>query len=68
MHDFIRDHRASIHEQWERAVRQLPCTRGLPYPRLGGHVPVLLDRVAEVVEALHLGEPREWGETPELHM
>jgi len=68
LHDFIRDHRASIHEQWERAVRQLPCTRGLPYPRLGGHVPVLLDQVAEVVEALHLGEPREWGETPELHM
>jgi PAS domain S-box-containing protein len=68
LHDFIRDHRASIHEQWERAVRQLPCTRGLPYPRLVGHLPLLLDRVAEMVEALHLGEVREWGETPELHM
>jgi PAS domain S-box-containing protein len=68
LHDFIRDHRASIHEQWERAVRQLPCTRGLPSPRLGGHLPVLLDRVAEMVEALHLGESRQWGETPELHM
>jgi PAS domain S-box-containing protein len=28
---------------------------------------MLLDRVAGMVEALHLGERREWGETPELH-
>jgi PAS domain S-box-containing protein len=68
LHDFIRERRTHILEHWERAVRQLPSTRGLPYPRLGTHLPVLLDGMARMMEALHQG--REHGalaETPELH-
>ncbi|MFL5351046.1 GAF domain-containing protein [Archangium sp.] len=68
LHDFIRERRAHILEHWERAVRQLPSTQGLPYPRLGGHLPVLLDRMARRMEALHQGrEHGELAETPELH-
>ena len=67
LQDFIREQRALIQEEWERAVRLLPCTRGLPYPRLGGHLPLLLERVAAMVDALHQGEPREVAELPELY-
>jgi PAS domain S-box-containing protein len=66
LHAFIRGHRSPIQEDWERAVRQLPCTQGLPYPRLGTHVPVLLERMAEMMEALHQGTPGGLAETPEL--
>jgi PAS domain S-box-containing protein len=66
LHGFIRSHRSLILEEWERAVRQLPCTRGLPYPRLGTHLPVLLDRMAGMLEALHQGAPGAWADTPEL--
>jgi signal transduction histidine kinase/putative methionine-R-sulfoxide reductase with GAF domain len=67
LHDFVRERRAHIQEQWERAVRLLPCTRGLPYPRLGGHLPLLLERVAERVAVPRHGERRELAEIPELH-
>ncbi|MFY0572043.1 GAF domain-containing protein [Archangium lansingense] len=66
LHDFIRGHRAHILEDWERAVRLLPSTRGLPYPRLGAHLPVLLERMAVMMEALHQGASGEWAETPRL--
>jgi len=66
LHDFIRGHRSLILEDWERVVRQLPCTRGLPYPRLGTHLPVLLERMAGMMEARHQGAPGGWAETPEL--
>ncbi|AKJ08113.1 sensory box histidine kinase [Archangium gephyra] len=66
LHDFIRGHRSHILEDWERAVRQLPCTRGLPYPRLGTHLPVLLERMAGMMEARHQGAPGGPAETPEL--
>ncbi|HEX8437496.1 MAG TPA: histidine kinase, partial [Archangium sp.] len=68
LHDFIRGHRMRIQEQWERAVRLLPSLQGLPNPRLGSHLPLLLDRVAGMVEGRHLGERREVAETPELHV
>ncbi|WP_395834264.1 GAF domain-containing protein [Archangium violaceum] len=67
LHEFIREHRSRILEHWERAVRLLPSTRGLPYPRLGTHLPLLLDRMAGMMEALHQGaEPGALAETPEL--
>jgi PAS domain S-box-containing protein len=66
LHDFLRAHRSLILEHWERAVRQLPGIQGLPHPRLGGHLPLLLDRMAGMMEALHQGDPVGLAETPEL--
>ncbi|MGZ3457815.1 MAG: GAF domain-containing protein, partial [Archangium sp.] len=66
LHEFIREHHSRILEHWERAVRLLPCTRGLPYPRLGAHLPMLLDRMAGMMEALYQGERTALAEIPEV--
>ncbi|HYO57328.1 ATP-binding protein [Archangium sp.] len=66
LHDFIRRHHSHILEHWERAVRQLPGTRSLPHPRLGSHLPLLLERMAGMMEALHHGEPGGLAEVPEF--
>ncbi|WP_233261476.1 GAF domain-containing protein [Vitiosangium sp. GDMCC 1.1324] len=67
LHDFLRAHRPRILEHWGWAVRQLPCTRGLPDPRLGAHLPALLERMARMMEALQHGEGYgELAEMPEL--
>jgi PAS domain S-box-containing protein len=65
--DFIRAQRTLILEEWERAVRVLPCTRQLASPRLLDHLPLLLERVASVVEGVHIGEQGSLEELPEIH-
>jgi PAS domain S-box-containing protein len=65
--DFIRERRAQILEEWERAVQWLPCPRQLPHPRLMGHLPLLLDRVADMVEGVHTGVRGSLEELPEIH-
>jgi PAS domain S-box-containing protein len=66
--DFIRDQRALILEDWERAVRLLPCNRESSHPRLLDHLPWLLDRVAELVEGVHTGEQGALEELPEAQV
>ncbi|MFL5355652.1 ATP-binding protein [Archangium sp.] len=65
--DFIRAQRTRILEEWERAVRLLPCPQQLPESRLLNHLPMLLERVASVVEGVHTGERGSLEELPELH-
>jgi signal transduction histidine kinase len=65
--DFIRTNRPHILAQWERAVRHMPCTRDLSHPRLMDHLPMLLARVADVVETVHTGEEKGLVELPAVH-
>jgi PAS domain S-box-containing protein len=65
--DFIRDQRALILEDWERADRLLPCTQEISHPRLLDHLPRLLERVAELVEGVHTGEQGSLEDLPEAH-
>jgi PAS domain S-box-containing protein len=65
--DFIRDQRDLILEEWERAVRRIPCARSLSHAGLLNHLPELLERVASVVEGAHDGEPPSLEDLPEIH-
>ncbi|PTL79444.1 ATP-binding protein [Vitiosangium sp. GDMCC 1.1324] len=65
--DFLRTQRPLILEEWERAVRRIPCTRQLSPPWLLDHLPQLLGRVADMVEEVHTGERGSLEELPELH-
>ncbi|WP_395808178.1 ATP-binding protein [Archangium minus] len=65
--DFIRAQRTVILEDWEHAVRRLPCARQLDSPHLLNHLPLLLDRVASLVEGVHTGERGSLEELPEIH-
>jgi PAS domain S-box-containing protein len=56
-----------ILEEWERDMRELPCARGLSHGRLLDHLPLLLERVAGVVEGVHSGEHGSLEEVPEIH-
>ncbi len=64
---FIREHRARLLQEWERAVRQLPYARDLSRPRLLDHLPDLLDRIAHVVETVRTGGHESLEELPEVH-
>ncbi|AKJ06718.1 PAS domain S-box-containing protein [Archangium gephyra] len=65
---FIRDNRARLLQEWERAVRRLPYARELSRPRLLDHLPDLLDRIAQVVETVRTGGGDESLEgLPEVH-
>ncbi|WP_239014458.1 sensor histidine kinase [Archangium violaceum] len=65
--DFIRAQRTVILEDWERAVRRIPSARQLDSPQLLNHLPLLLDRVASLVEDVHTGERGSLEELPEIH-
>lgn len=53
---FIRRQQSDILDDWERAVRALPIARELDRPALLDHVPILLDRIADMAEALAEGK------------
>jgi signal transduction histidine kinase len=49
----------AILADWQQAVRQLPAARDLAQPALIDHVPVLLDRIADMVDQIAAGDPPE---------
>lgn len=49
---FIRVRKHDILAEWHAAVRELPTARDLDAPTLMDHIPVLLDRIAEMADAL----------------
>jgi signal transduction histidine kinase len=65
--DFIRQQSPLILEEWERAVRRIPCARSLSHAGLLNHLPQLLERVASVVEGVHDGERPSLEDVPEIH-
>jgi len=56
---FLRDHREEILERWVEATRAEGSIRDLDERRLVDHLPVILDEVAEAVEAAGGGQPVE---------
>ncbi|WP_375771520.1 PAS domain S-box protein [Archangium gephyra] len=65
--DFIREQRALILEEWERAARVLPEARRLSQPRLVNDLPPLLEQLADRVEDVHTGNQGSLEEWPEIH-
>lgn len=64
----LRAHRDEVVEEWAGLVRQLEAARSLPQPALIDHIPVLLERVAEMAEAPdHRVEPPLPLRTAERH-
>ncbi|MFL5357876.1 ATP-binding protein [Archangium sp.] len=65
--DFIRENQPRILAEWERAVRGHPYSQGLSRPRLIDHLPDLLERVSNMVEAVHTGQHETLERVPEVH-
>ncbi|HYO64496.1 MAG TPA: GAF domain-containing protein [Archangium sp.] len=65
--DFLRRHRARVLEAWAGEACLLPGIQGLSRPQLLGHLPDLLERIANVVETVHTGEHHTLEELPEVH-
>ncbi|ATB37143.1 hypothetical protein CYFUS_002564 [Cystobacter fuscus] len=65
--DFIRENRPGILAEWEREVRDHPCSQGLSRPRLINHLPDLLERVSNMVETVHTGQHETLAGVPEVH-
>lgn len=63
---FIKDHQQEIMEAWEAALRKDEA-EPLPRPLLWDHVPVLLHRMAEVVDSVSADKPEVLGDMPELY-
>ncbi len=64
--EFIRSHEREILDEWTHLVRQIPAAAGLDHPALLDHVPDVLNRVADLADAIVAGEhaelPREIAE------
>jgi PAS domain S-box-containing protein len=53
--EFVRASKASILDEWERSVRELPIARHLPHPVLVDEIPEILDRMAAMADDLANG-------------
>ena len=53
--EFIRERRDDILEEWLTAVRAMPVARDLDRPTLVDHIPELLERIAQIADALGSG-------------
>lgn len=56
---FIRGRKGDVLAEWSRAVRKLPVAARLDTPALMDHMPLLLDRIADLVCALEEGGSTE---------
>jgi PAS domain S-box-containing protein len=65
--EFLREHHEDILARWELAVRALPEAQPLPAPALRDHVPLLLEKIAEILHAGDEPRPVTLGDLPDLH-
>ncbi len=54
---FLRERKPEILESWERSVRTIEVARAMARPILLDHVPHVVDRIADLAEALAQGQP-----------
>lgn len=65
--DFIRARRDDIVEDWAARVRSLSPARELSHTAIVDHLPLILARVADMVEAAQTGVPMSLGDLPQRH-
>ena len=65
--DFIRTHQDAIVDDWAGRVRALSPARELSHTAIIDHLPLVLARVADMVEAAHTGQPVTLGDLPRRH-
>ena len=65
--DFLRTYRDQIIDEWTQRVKVLAPARKLSRAAIVDHLPTILDRVADIVEASHSGRATAIGDLPEGH-
>jgi len=65
--DFIRTRRDDIVDDWAARVRSLSPARELSQRAIVDHLPLILVRVADVVETAQAGAPVSLGDLPQRH-
>jgi len=65
--DFIRVHREDIVADWASRVKSLSPAREMSRSAIVDHVPVILARVADMVEAAQTGDAVSLGDLPKRH-
>lgn len=64
---FLRENQDAIVARWVEQARGLQPARTLPDLAILDHLPVILMRIADLVDAVHTGERASLGDTPEVH-
>lgn len=65
--DFIRSSLDALVVEWTERVRKLSPARELSQPVLVDHLPQILARIADMVEAVHTGVQAQLAEAPKNH-
>lgn len=65
--DFIRSNRDALIADWTERIRMLSPAKELSPPALVDHLPEILARFAEMVEAVHTGKAVPLAEAPKKH-
>ena len=65
--DFLRLNQSEIIAEWSSQVRSLPPARELSERAIVDHLPGILARIADMVEAVHTGGEVSLEETPKQH-
>lgn len=65
--DFLRQYQTDIMADWSNRIRSLSPARELSERAIVDHLPRILARVADIVEAVHTGGQASLEEVPEQH-